>query len=58
MSFPASFLLVLTLMTATGAAAVAEVRTAKEDAAQMAQLRAAAGRASSIGPAVLTLAAR
>ena len=55
MSFPGSFLLVITLATAAAAGAVAEVR---QDAVQMAQLRQAAGRASSIGPAVLTLAAR
>ncbi len=58
MTFPASFLLVLTLVTATAAGAVSEIQTAKQDAAHMQQLRAAAGRASSIGPAVLTLAAR
>lgn len=60
MSFPGSFLLVATLMVATGAAVTTEaVAAAKNsDAAHMQVLRQKAGQASYIGPATLVLAAR
>ena len=51
------FLLVATLVAAVGVASVTEARPT-HDAAAMAQLRIAAGRASSVGPGVLVLAAR
>ena len=60
MSIPGSFLLVATLMVATGAAVTTEAVAAAQtsDAAQMQVLRHKAGLASSVGPATLVLAAR
>ena len=58
MSFTAPFLLVATLVAATGVAAVTEAQAGqKAEAAQMQALHAAAARHSSVGPAVLVLAA-
>ncbi len=60
MSNIAPFLMVATLVAAVGAATVsqAQPQTRTHDQAHMAQLRAAAGRASFVGPGVLVLAAR
>ena len=49
--------LVATLVVAMGAATVTQAHGAK-DAAHLAELRAAAGRAAAVGPAVLVLANR
>ena len=57
MSSITPFLLVATLVAAVGAASVTQAQ-APHDTAAMAQLRTAAGQASSIGPGVLVLAAR
>lgn len=51
------FLLVATLVAAMGVGTVSQAHAAR-DASHMAELRVAAGRASSIGPAVLVLASR
>lgn len=51
------FLLVATLVAAVGVASVTQAQPSR-DTASMAQLRIAAGHASSIGPGVLVLAAR
>lgn len=56
MSIPGSFLLVATLMVATGAATVVETREAQAEAVQMQTLRAKAGLASSVGPATFVAA--
>ncbi len=60
MSNLAPFLLVATLVAAVGAAGMSQARTtsAPSTTVAMAQLRTAAGHASSIGPGVLVLAAR
>lgn len=51
------FFLVATMVVAVGAAGVSQAQ-AVNDAAHIAQLRQAAGQASSVGPAVLVLAAK
>ena len=58
MSFPGPFLLVATLLCTAGAVAVTEARAAQPDAAHVAQLRAGAAKASSVGDAYLVLAQR
>lgn len=50
-------LLVAVLVAAVGAGTVSQARSTL-DATHVAELRAAAGRASSVGPAVLVLASR
>ena len=50
------FLLVATLVAAMGVATVSQAQA--QDAAHMAELRIAAGHASSVGPSVLVLASR
>ena len=58
------FLLVATLVAAVGVASVSQAQAQSatqvvtKSSASMAQLRIAAGRASSVGPGVLVLAAR
>ena len=60
MSNLAPFLLVATLVAAVGAAGVSQAHTTHPSSktVAMAQLRTAAGHASSIGPGVLVLASR
>ncbi len=57
MSSITPFLLVATLVAAVGVASVTQAQPARDTTA-MAQLRIAAGHASSISPGVLVLAAR